>query len=58
LAEQVIQIAVEFAPSRALAIAAAFTVVLRSGQEPGEVLDVSRSPDGATWLVRLNTKAT
>jgi hypothetical protein len=57
LAEQVIQIPVELAPTRVLAIAAALTEVLRSGEEPGDVLDVSRSADDATWLVRLSVEA-
>jgi hypothetical protein len=56
LAEQEIQISVEWAPSRALAIAAALTEVLRSGHEPGDVLDVSRSDDDTTWLVRLRVE--
>jgi len=57
LAEQVIQIPVELAPTRALAIAAALAEVLLSGDEPGDVLDVSQSAEDATWLVRLIVEA-
>ena len=57
MAEQVIQIPVELAPTRALAIAAALAEVLLSGDEPGDVLDVSRSADDTKWLVRLIVEA-
>ena len=57
MAEQVFQIPVELAPTRALAIAAALAEVLLSGDEPGDVLHVSRSTDDETWLVRLIVEA-
>ena len=53
LAEQVIEIPVAVAPRRGVAIAAALTSVLRAGDEPGEVLDVSRSADEESWVVRV-----
>jgi hypothetical protein len=56
LAEQVIEVPVEFAQSRGLAIAAALTEILRSGKEPGEVLSVSRSVDDSKWRVRVRVE--
>ena len=55
--DRVIEVPVELAPSRGLAIAAARTEVIRSGGEPGEALDVSRSEDRWKWLVRVRAEA-
>jgi hypothetical protein len=54
--DHVIEVPIELAPSRGLAIAAALTQIIRSGEEPGEVLGVSRSDDGWNWLVRVDVE--